>query len=91
VRDWQPLVRQLLQQVDSMGPLGLNPKIWERRRRRAPARMRYGELRQPEEGCQLTCDGIRLRNGSAASLRARKTRCLATRIEVSELGCSMFG
>src|SRR6516162_11087843 len=39
------------------------------------ARIRQEKLLQPEKGCQLTCDGIRLRNGLAASLRPRKTRC----------------
>ena len=32
--------------------------------------MRQGKLLQPEEACRLTCDGIRLRNGFAASLRS---------------------
>ena len=36
------------------------------------ARMRHEKLLQPEERCQLTCDGIRLRNGFAASLRPEK-------------------
>src|SRR6201981_4077401 len=34
----------------------------------ARARMRHGKLLQQEERCQLTCDGIRLRNGFTASL-----------------------
>jgi hypothetical protein len=38
-----------------------------------------------EQGCQLTCSAIRLNHGFAASLRPRKTRCLPTRIEISEL------
>src|SRR6516225_4870306 len=33
-----------------------------------------GKLLQPEERWELTCDGIRLRNGFAPSLRPRKTR-----------------
>jgi len=46
------------------------PNARPRARRRARARMRQAKLRQPEEGCQLSCDGIRLRNGFAASLRS---------------------
>src|SRR5262249_6210122 len=41
--------------------------------------MRQGKLLQPEEGSQLTCDGMRLRNGLAASLRPRKTRSNSSR------------
>src|SRR5215468_3947182 len=67
------------------------PNARPRARHRARARMRQAKLLQPEEGCQLSCEGIRLRNGFAASLRSRKTRCLPTRIEVSELGYSIFG
>ena len=44
------------------------PNARPRARRRARARMRHGKLLQQEERCQLTCDGIRLRNGFTASL-----------------------
>src|ERR1700747_2093849 len=46
------------------------PNARPRARRRARARMRQGKLLQPEEACQLACDGIRLRNRFVASLRS---------------------